>query len=206
MKMRLFFWSLIISALLLIGFAELAAPLVASIQPHHTLPVHKTLYLERGISEDQMYHILQASMEWNEATNGQVIFDIKRLPQQNFVPLNAIIIFNVTPDYPDIILLDNFKNHSTLGYFNNDRGLNYIALVDQRITDNDYDTVVMHELGHSLGLEHPDSEDHPEIGIGTLMHSTIDTGSNHITDFDLKQFCHLYHCDARKYHGVPEIQ
>jgi predicted Zn-dependent protease len=61
----------------------------------------------------------------------------------------------------------------------------------------------MHEMGHALGLQHPDTEDHPEIGLGSLMHSTIDEGSNHITDLDLKQLCQLYHCDASKFHGIP---
>jgi len=202
--MRLFFWSIILSILLILGFAELAAPIAAQHRrTPHTLPVHKTLYLERGIDDEEMIHILQATLEWSEATNGQVIFDVKRLPQQNLMPLDAIVIYNVTPDYPDIILLDAVKKFSTLGYFNNDRGLDYIALVETRISDRDFTPVIMHELGHSLGLEHPDTEDHPEIGIGSLMHSTIDEGSNHITDLDLKQFCTLYHCDASKFHGIP---
>jgi predicted Zn-dependent protease len=115
---------------------------------------------------------------------------------------DAIVIFNVTPDFPDIIILDSIKNYSTLGYYNS-RGLDYIALVDARISEANYNAVVMHELGHALGLEHPDLDDHPEIGIGTLMYSMIDAGSNHITKDDLKQFCKLYHCDSSKFHGVP---
>lgn len=204
--MRLFLYPLLFTILFMIGFAELAAPIAGRRQIPHTLPVHKTLYLERGVSDEEMFHIIRATMEWHEVTNGQVTFDIKRLPTQNIKPAEAIIVFNVSPDYPDIILLDAVKHNRTLGYFNNDRGLEYIALVDQRITDSDFDSVVMHELGHSLGLDHPDSEDHPERGIGSLMHSTIDEGSNHITSLDLKQFCQLYHCDSSKFHGVSEVQ
>jgi hypothetical protein len=202
--MRLLFWSIVLSILLILGFAELAAPIAQQHkQPPHTLPIHKTLYLERSVDDDEMLHILQGALEWNEVTNGQVIFDIKKLPQRNIMPLDAIIVYNVTPDYPDIILLDAVKKYSTLGYFNNDRGLDYIALVEKRISQRDFTPVIMHELGHALGLQHPDTEDHPEIGIGSLMHSTIDEGSNHITDLDLKQLCQLYHCDASKFHGIP---
>lgn len=190
----------------MVGFAEFAAPIASRRQVPHTLPVHKTLYLERGISDEEMLHILQAAMEWHVVTNGQVTFDIRRLPSTSLIPSETIIVFNVSPDYPDIILLDAVKHHNTLGYFNNDRGLDYIALVDQRITESDFNAVVMHELGHALGLEHPDSEGHPERGIGTLMYSTIDAGSNHITKSDLKQFCKLYHCDSSKFHGVSEVQ
>lgn len=190
----------------MVGFAEFAAPIAARRQILHTLPVHKTLYLERTISDDEMYHVLQAAMEWHEATDGQVTFDIKKLPNLKMIPSESIVVFNISEDHPDIILLDAVKHHNTLGYFNNDRGLDYIALVDQRISERDFNAVIMHELGHSLGLAHPDSDEHPEIGIGSLMYSTIDAGSNHITASDLKQFCQLYHCDSSKFHGVSKVQ
>jgi hypothetical protein len=197
----LFIFTLAFTIGLLFVFAEVATPIVQRTHAEHKLPIHKTLYLERGIYDDQMFHILAAAMEWNQATNGQVVFDIKRLPAK-INPIDAIIVFNVTPDYPDIILLDSVKNYSTLGYYNN-RGLDYIALVDERITNSNYNAVVMHELGHALGLDHPDTDDHPEIGIGTLMYSVVDAGSNHITNDDLKQLCKLYNCDSSKFHGLP---
>jgi len=197
----LFVWTLSVTIALLFVFAEVATPIVQRTKIEHTLPVHKTLYLERALSDEQMYHILNAAMEWNQVTNGQVVFDIKRLPDANMQAANAIVMFNVTPDFPDIIILDSIKHYSTLGYYNA-RGLEYIAMVDERITSGSYDAVVMHELGHALGLEHPDLDD-PKIGIGTLMYSLVDAGSNHITDEDLKRFCKLYHCDASKFHGLP---
>jgi len=200
--MRIFVWSLALTIVLLFVFAEIATPIVQKPHIEHKLPIHKTLYLERGIYDEEMYHIMAAAMEWNRATNGQVVIDIKRLPSQDIRAADAIIMFNVTPDFPDIIILDNIKHFTTLGYYN-ERGLNYIALVDERISNGSFDAVVMHELGHALGLQHPDSEDHPEIGIGNLMYSIVDIGGNHITDDDLKQFCTIYHCDSSKFHVIP---
>lgn len=201
--MRIFVWSLALTIALLVVFAEIATPIVQRPQVEHKLPVHKTLYLERSVYDEEMFHILEATMEWNRATNGQVVFDIKQLPQRNIRPADGIIVFNVTPDFPDIILMDSINDMTTLAYYNGRGILDFIAIVDERISQKDETAVVMHELGHALGLEHPDSKEHPEIGIGSLMYSNVDMGGTHITDDDLKQFCNIYHCDSSKFHGVP---
>jgi len=196
--MRLFYYPLILTIAVIALFVKLASPFIEYKQISHTLPIHKTLYLERGIYRDQLYHIIAATMEWNQATDGDVVLDIKLLPQHDIVPQDAIIIMNVTPDFPEIILLDNINKYSTLGFYNHDSILPYIALVDERISRQDYDAVILHELGHALGLEHIKSFD----GIGTLMYPSIDLASDHITMTDLKQFCQLYHCEASKYYDV----
>ncbi len=206
--MRLFIWSLILTVILLVGFVEIATTILPPPvkKQAFTLPVHRTVYVDRNVYEDQFFHITEAALEWNQATDGQVIFDVKKLPQHNIIPSESVIISDVSPDFPEIILLDNLSKHNTLGLFNGNKPLASIYLVEARISDDDSTAVVLHELGHYLGLEHPDSEEHPEIGIGSLMYSSIDLGSNHITEDDLKQFCRLYHCDWRKFHGVPQVQ
>jgi hypothetical protein len=209
--MRLFIWSIALSIILLLCFIEAATILLPSPTHEaflHKLPVHKTLYIDRNVQNDELLHIVEAAVEWNEATDGQVIFDIKRMPRPDILPTNSVIFFNVSPDFPDIIILDNARKKpmATLAYFNGGSFLPYIAVVDERISESDYTGVMMHELGHYLGLQHPYDEDHPEIGVGSLMHSTIDEGSNHVTVEDMKQFCKLYHCDWKRFHGVPQVQ
>lgn len=197
--MRSFFWSLTFTLILLFAFAQFAAPIVEQRHPEHILPVHKTLYLERSIDSNEFGYILQAAIEWRQVTNDAVTFDIKRLPCKISPVKDAIIIINVTPDYPEIILLDKFKRYSTLGFYNSDVGISYIALVKSRLDDDSFTQVVLHELGHSLGLDHIKGEK----GVGTLMYPTINEGSLHITKTDLFYFCKLYNCDSSKFHGFP---
>lgn len=200
--MRNFFWSLLFTIILLVSFAQIAAPILQGKSVSHVLPVHRTLFVERNIPDDEMLYILQAAMEWNQATDGQVVFDIQRLPNQKAVLKDAIVIINVNPDYPDIILLDQSKGYSTLGFCNSDSTIDYIALVNSRLDEDTFTPVMLHELGHALGLEHVKGVE----GIGTLMYPTIDAGSKHITENDLMHFCKLYNCDSSKFHGISEIQ
>lgn len=206
--MRLLVWPLILSLLLILGFVEIATPILHRNGSgfEHTLPVHKTLYVQRTMYDDQVLHLIEAAEEWHDATNGDVTFDIKMMPQQDIKWGDGIIVMNVTPDYPEIIMLDIGNRHTTLGLYNTHEGLPTIELVDERIDAEHESAVMLHEMGHSLGLEHPDDAEHPIRGMGSLMFSSIVYGNEHITDFDLKQFCRLYHCDWKHYHGVAEIQ
>jgi hypothetical protein len=202
--MRSFFWSFILTVILLFAFAQVSMPLLQHKLAAHTytLPVHKTLYLERNVDDDELLYVVQAATEWSLATDGQVTFDVKRLPQGNLLLTDSLVITNVGPDFPEVILLDAVKGYTTLGYFNADRSLNYIALVDKRLDNKNFNQVILHELGHALGLEHIEGDE----GIGTLMYPLIDAGSLYITPQDLEHFCKLYNCDSSKFHGLSQIQ
>jgi|HubBroStandDraft_5_1064220.scaffolds.fasta_scaffold16387_3 hypothetical protein len=197
--MRLFLWPLAFTIIFLIGFARIVMPIIRPPEISYTLPVHKTLYLGRGIDEEEMSHIMEAALEWNETTNGQVVLDIKMMPQPDVMPSDAVIILNVTPDYPEVIMLDNTNHYSTLAFFQGKRGIPYIGVVKSRLSNDETTEVVMHEIGHALGLEHLTGDD----GFFTLMSPSVELGSAHITDIDLLYFCKLYHCNSSKFHGHP---
>jgi hypothetical protein len=188
--MRLLLWSLVLTAIFLLGYIYLVWPQTIE----RRLPVHKTLYLDRDIYNGELYHIAQASLEWSEATNNMVIFDIQRLPCDHINWRNAVFIFNATPDYPDVIYIDAFSHQKTLGFYNDDK-LPSIGIVDHRIAEEKYTQIVLHELGHVLLLEHPSGTD----GHGTLMNVDIDNGSDHITYSDLLSLCEIYQCNATKF-------
>lgn len=166
-------------------------------QPEKVYPnyVHKTLFLDRNFAPEEIEYITEGALAWNEATNHTVEFDVVVLPNKETpIEVDDIVFIKVNPDYPDIILLDNLNHHNTLGLYDERARIHTIELVSDRISDEDYPGVVMHELGHALGLKHNEGLD----GIGTLMYPSVDLGANYITQDDLKNFCKLYHCDAAK--------
>ncbi len=161
-------------------------------RPNH---IHTTIYLDRNFNEVEQEYIMRAALEWAEATNHIAEFDVVQLPTRDKIDIqHALIMVKVSADYPDIILMDNIKKTTTLGYFDPKSPLPYISLVQDRLDDSNYKAVVLHELGHALGLEHIEGEE----GILTLMYPYVDLGADHITKKDLEQFCKLYHCDVKK--------
>lgn len=206
--MRIVLWSMVFTAIVLVFWAEVSTPFVQKKHRKLTeeLPIHVTLYLEKSVFDNEVQHVSEAVLEWYNVTDGQVVFDLETLPAKNIDPHNSIVLVNISPQYPQIIVLDTYNESSTLAYCDRNAALPYIGIVFDRINEDEFTSVIMHELGHYMGLEHPDTKEHPEWGMGTLMYSNLTHGSNHITREDLEQFCQLHHCDASKYHGFPQVQ
>lgn len=158
--------------------------------------IHVNLYIDREFTEDEQEIIMTAALEWSTATNHIVEYDIIQLPTKDAIELDdSLIIVKYSPDNPRIILMDANEN-KTLGFYEGHDGpIPYIALVSDRLDlEIDYKEVVLHEMGHSLGLQHIKGED----GWNTLMYPYTDLGADHITEKDLEEFCKLYHCDVSK--------
>lgn len=156
--------------------------------------VHRTIYIQRDFDDFEQEQIIAAALEWTAATGHIIDFDVVQLPTTEAIDENGIFINRASVDHPDVILLDKTNNGTTLGYFDHDSRLPYIGLITNRINNKDYKGVVMHELGHALGLEH----NYGETGIDTLMYPSINGGSYHIEKLDGKKLCQLYHCDYTK--------
>jgi hypothetical protein len=160
-----------------------------TISPNYT---HTTIYVDRRFSEEQMILICWAALRWTNATNHLVEFDVVRLPTEEHILTTDIIINPTFPDMPDIAMLDHDNDDTTLGYYSNLDFVRNIALVVERMDTNaEFEQVVMHELGHSVGLKHNKGAD----GMGTLMYPSVDLGSNFISKIDIINFCHRYQCD-----------
>jgi hypothetical protein len=193
--MRLLYWTTMIVMLMLVGLNIVAAPILHHRSISYTLPVHKTLYVDRSLSEEELGIITGAALEWHLATKGLVSYDVVRMPYHGIDIRNSIIIMSISPDFPEVIGQDTYSGEeSNVGYYDTKYQVPYIGLVTSRIDDKDYIAIVMHELGHSLGLHHNDEEP------GTLMYPSLDLGARSITDSDLHHFCQIYKCDASQLH------
>lgn len=161
------------------------------VYPSH---VHVNLYLDRDFTPEEDELIIAATLNWTNRTHHIVEYDVVKLPTEDYInPENSIIITKLTPDAPRIMYMDQTGSR-TLGYFEpNDGPIPYIALVSERLEgDVDFNEVILHELGHSLGLKHITGEE----GWNTLMYPYTELGADDITQTDLEQFCKLYHCNA----------
>ncbi len=169
---------------------------VTIFQPEVIYPkyVHKKLFLDRNLSVDEVDYITQAALEWTETTKHIVEFEVVTLPNKNIiVTQNDIVFMSISQDHPEIMILDTESDGETLGYFDISSKIPLIYLVSERLEDKNYVAVVLHELGHALGLEHNEDLD----GIGTLMYPNISLAAPHITSYDLNNFCKLYHCNLK---------
>lgn len=158
--------------------------------------VSKTLFVDNHFSDKEFQMIKEAAQEWTLKTHHIVDFRVEHLPSKKVLKASKdLLVLPVTSNFPDIILCDDYYHYSnTVGFFNDSGPLHFIEIVTDRVREDIFKTVVLHELGHSLGLEHDQTDD----GIGSLMFPAIDMGSDHITEEDLLQFCSLYKCDVEK--------
>jgi len=162
--------------------------------------VHVTLYLDRNFDEFETELTMQAALEWSKATNHRVEYDVIQLPTREKINYkNSVFIAKRSIDDPQVILMDLAGGNQTLGVYEK-RGLPHITIVGERVNYNNFKEIMLHELGHSLGLEHLEGLEnidalmfpYTDMNINGLI---VPTGSDHITSKDVKQFCELYHCD-----------
>lgn len=80
----------------------------------------------------------------------------------------------------------------TYGFFNDEGVIPTICLLPSRVPIRGiFVSLVLHELGHALGLEHNEDE-------RTIMFRNQDYSSKHITPEDVRTFCALHRCLSKK--------
>jgi hypothetical protein len=163
---------------------------------------NQTLYIEDTFTQDEIAYIYAASLEWSKATDNRVKYNLVVLRPGIIVELgNSLVINKVSASNADVIVLDYLFNKDNppntsiktlaLGYYYDSKVLPSIILVSERLDDFNYKSVVMHELGHSLGLSHNEEK---ENIFNSIMFPSLEGQSNEITDVDVKQYCKIHHC------------
>jgi len=166
--------------------------------PESQTHIHWNLYVDKNIEPLYFMEIKQAAARWAEATNHIAELDVIPITSENRNIIrhdpDALVITIVTEDNPDIIRLDEDNNEGTVAFFRLKSPIPTLAYAGDRLTDDDFMKVTMHELGHTLKLEHMEGP----ANAGHLMYPMVGLMSNGITKEDLMQFCTIWHCDANK--------
>lgn len=188
----------------LISLFNISSEMYPDIEIEYPSRTHITLYIDRAFTDREADAITECAWEWSRATNHIVEYDIVRLPStENIKHKNSLFFVKTSIDDPTIILMDEASGSEILGHFQR-TGLPHISLVMNRINEDNYKSVILHEIGHSLGIKHLEGTQN----INTLMYpyqaiilddgAIMPAGSDHITRKDLEAFCALYHCDAKQ--------
>jgi hypothetical protein len=163
-----------------------------------TTHIHRTIYIDRRFNIEEARIIQEAAIRWTEATNhiAEVDTVIMPAPIEETDHSLSIIILDVSPDFPSVIAMDAADHTLTVGIYTS-LELEYptILIVTDRLLDSStFQKVVMHEIGHSLGLQHLEGKEN----LYTLMYPMTTWMADGVTPKDLVLFCKVYHCDASK--------
>lgn len=154
--------------------------------------VYNTLYIDNNFTDSEVDIILSATWEWSNKTQHRVNYKVVILNDYHQdLDLKNGILFNKLNQYNiNIYDLDHQKDTITLGYYSNKKVIANINIVADRLNEDSYKDVVLHELGHSLGLHHNDDS-------STLMYPYIQYPQNGLTKKDIDAYCDLHKCKSR---------
>lgn len=163
--------------------------------------VHKTIYVSSTFNDEDFTLIVEAASEWQKETNGLVYFEIKRgfnfdLYQSLNGDDSSMVMITAPVNDPLLDALDNRIGGPVLGYFLTEFPTQIILVVPDRMIGVEYYRAVMiHEMGHSIGLGHINIDN-------TIMVSSMDRGSYHLSKTDIELFCRAYYCNSKKLGGI----
>ncbi len=139
---------------------------------------HYHLSISVGYTEAQANTIINAAIEWQNATGGYITFDGAGHPGDN----ETIDFVTEKERQPDPPLEGETWNEGTSS----------TVSIYSTLDSATFKQTATHELGHAIGLQHAES--------GTIMCAGAWCAAKHVTCGDVKQLCSVWGCDAS---GMP---
>lgn len=165
------------------------------------LESHKTIYVSYSFDEYELELAMKAAEEWKRETHGLITFDVKYgFDDQLYADIrhdpDSLVMTRANLTDPIVMKLDKIASNVILGYFlAGDQTKNIMLIPDRMIGYDYYRAVIIHEMGHAIGLGHIKDDD------STVMYKFMSL-TYHLTKKDINWLCRVYNCDASLLGGV----
>lgn len=160
---------------------------------HINKVVNFDVYISNRFDANDVKLIDEATKEWEEKTNHLIVyhiyynFDMSHLSDIHYKS-HSLVFIKLSKYDSNTPQIDKTYGGKVLGLFDGTGVVPKVFLIPDRLLGANYErSVILHELGHFLGLAHSKSE-------GTLMFPSQDKSSKHITNDDMKEFCKIWNC------------
>ena len=160
------------------------------------LKINKTVYIDKRFSKIEINYIEEALNEWSEKSNNLLQFKVEyniNINEKEYIKnkYQSIMIEKTHSSDTEIVFVEKLSETTLIGLCNTSTApIDVMIIFDRLKNKEEYRSVVIHEIGHALGLKHSDIR-------WTLMYPYIDSGSYHLTYYDMEQFCKIYSCNVK---------
>lgn len=155
--------------------------------------VHKRLYVDDMLDKKDVSCVYTAARRWRESTGGLADINIVSvLDGSTKFPLvtsvDDVVVRKYTSQSIVVSIMERSYGGILYGYYDDRGHYSEISLVSDRyVNDAQCISVMMHEIGHAMGLVHSETK-------GTLMFNMVEEMAADITKSDLIEFCRVFKC------------